>query len=269
MRYIVMFSGGIGSWGAARRVAEQYGTAEMTLLFTDTGIEDEDLYRFLDEAAANIGAPLVRIADGRTPWQVFFEMRFLGNSRIDPCSKILKRQMADRWLREHCDPAETVIYLGIDWTEAHRFDDGKGRGAKYRYAKNGWCCEAPLCTPPYLTKSDLLGILTVEGITKPHLYQLGFAHNNCGGFCVKAGQGHFLNLLRTMPDRYALHEAEEEKFRHFLDKDVAILSESRAGQGKRPLTLRALRQRAEAGGQIDLYEIGGCGCFLDDDQEAA
>jgi hypothetical protein len=39
---IVMFSGGIGSWAAAKRVAERHGTDNLTLLFTDTLIEDGD-----------------------------------------------------------------------------------------------------------------------------------------------------------------------------------------------------------------------------------
>lgn len=66
-KHVVMFSGGIGSWAAAKRVAERHGTADMVLLFTDTKTEDEDLYRFIDEAAADVGAPLVKIADAERP----------------------------------------------------------------------------------------------------------------------------------------------------------------------------------------------------------
>ncbi|MGP4029731.1 hypothetical protein [Actinomadura sp. 3N407] len=80
MWHVVMFSGGINSWAAARRVADEHGTGKLQLLFADTYAEDEDLYRFLEEAAAQIGAPLVRIADGRTPWQVFDDEHYLGNA---------------------------------------------------------------------------------------------------------------------------------------------------------------------------------------------
>jgi len=69
--HVVMFSGGIGSWAAAKRVAAVHGTAGLILLFTDTLIEDADLYRFLADAAVNVGGQLVRIAEGRTPWEVF------------------------------------------------------------------------------------------------------------------------------------------------------------------------------------------------------
>src|SRR6266853_2955096 len=112
MKHVVMFSGGIGSWAAAKRVATRIGTKNLTLLFSDTLVEDADRYRFLDDAAANIGITPIRIADGRTPWEVYRDERFLGNSRADPCSKLLKRQPAERWLRENCDPHNTVVYLG-------------------------------------------------------------------------------------------------------------------------------------------------------------
>jgi hypothetical protein len=255
---IVMFSGGLGSWAAAKRVSEKHGTDGLKLLFTDTRMEDEDLYRFLDEAAANVGGQLVKIAEGRNPWHVFFDKRFLGNSRVDPCSRILKREMADAWLTANCDPATTTVYVGIDWTEEHRFT-----GLRDRRAVDGWRYEAPLCEAPYISKADVMAWLKREGIELPRLYAMGFAHNNCGGFCVKAGQGHFANLLRAMPARYAKHEAMERAIRSYLDKDVSILTDRRGDGVKKVLTLQALRERIEAGEQIDAFDIGGCGCFVE------
>jgi 3'-phosphoadenosine 5'-phosphosulfate sulfotransferase (PAPS reductase)/FAD synthetase len=113
-----MFSGGVGSWAAAKRVAEAHGgVVGLTLLFADTLIEDADTYRFLEDAAANVGAPLVRIADGRTPWELFAAESFLGNTRVDICSRVLKRELADRWLAEHYTPEAVTVYVGIDWSE--------------------------------------------------------------------------------------------------------------------------------------------------------
>lgn len=262
-----MFSGGIGSWAAARRVVERHGPEDLTLLFTDTSMEDEDLYRFLDEAAGdvfgNTEARLVRLTDGRTPWQVFEHERFLGNSSVDPCSKILKRQPADRWLKENCDPAGTIVYVGIDWTEAHRFDDGDGNGLRPRRAADGWRYEAPMIEPPYLSKQEMIRALKSRGIKPPRLYAAGFPHNNCGGFCCKAGQAQFALLLRVMPDRYRRHESEEEAMRALLDRDVSMMTDRRGDGIKKPLTMKAFRERIEAGGQADLDEWGGCGCFVD------
>jgi hypothetical protein len=253
-RRVVMFSGGAGSWAAAKRVAERHGTDDLVLLFADTLIEDEDLYRFIDEAARDVGAELVKVAEGRTPWQVFHDERFLGNTRVDPCSRVLKRDLLRRWLEEHRDPADTIVYLGIDWTEAHRMTRAAGHWAP-------WRALAPLCDEPYLDKADHLAELEARGIRPPRLYRLGFPHNNCGGFCIKAGQAHFELLLRTMPDRYAEHEAAELDLRDYLDADVAILRD-RTGGHTTPLTLRDFRERLEAQPALfDDAEFGGCGCF--------
>jgi hypothetical protein len=253
-----MFSGGVGSWAAAKRVAEAHGTDDLVLLFTDTLIEDADLYRFLGEAAENVGGELVRLSEGRDPWQVFSDERMLTH-RFDPCSKILKRQMADRWLAEHCDPAVTTVYVGIDWFEVHRFERLRDRRAIDR-----WRYEAPMCDAPYMTKDAMLDWLRSEGIDPPRLYAMGFAHNNCGGFCIKAGQGHFANLLRTMPERYAYHEQKEQELRAELGPAAAILRD-RSGGESRLVTLREFRERIEGGGQVDMFDIGGCGCFADAD----
>ncbi|HYD29222.1 hypothetical protein [Brevundimonas sp.] len=300
--HVQMFSGGEGSWGSAKRVVGAHGVDRLYLYFSDTLVEDEDLYRFLIEGAANVfGVPapqrlldrlagippmedeaargrflqdlaaaaaevlprLVWVAEGRTPWQVFFDERFLGNSRHDPCSKILKRQLADRWLRENCDPAQTVVYVGIDWTEEHRYTELRDRRAAV-----GWRYEAPLCGAPYVLKDDIRRALEAEGIASARLYALGFSHNNCGGFCIKAGHGHFANLLRTMPARYAYHERREQEIREYLGRtDIAMLVDRRGGGKRRPMTLRELRERIEAGAQVDRHDIGGCGCFAVEEAE--
>lgn len=272
MKRVVMFSGGIGSWATAKRVAAAHGTDDMHLLFADTLIEDADLYRFLDEAArdifGNVEPRLIRLVEGRTPWQIFFAERFLGNSRVDPCSKILKRQIIATWLAENCDPADTVCYVGIDWSEKHRFEGGKGKlGLRARMADAGWCYEAPLCDAPHLTKSDHLVALDRAGIEPPRLYEWS-KHNNCGGFCIKAGQGHFARLLQNLPEVYAHHERKEQEFRAFIGSDVSILTDRRGGE-KKPLTMQAFRERIEAMPPLELKRLshvggdGGCGCFSD------
>ncbi len=265
--HVVMFSGGIGSWAAAKRVADKHGTDHLTMLFTDTLVEDADLYRFLEDAAVNVGGKLVRIADGRTPFEVFRDERFLGNSRIDPCSKILKRNLADKWLKDNRDPANTVCYVGIDFTEGHRFDDGEGRGIGPRKAAKGWRFEAPMMEPPYLMKDDMLRAARGLGLQPSRSYAEGFSHDNCGGACCKAGQGQWALLLSKRRAWYLENEANEEAMRLLLGRDVAMMSETVAGV-KRPLTLRTFRERIEAGAEVDLFAQGGCGCFLDDSEAA-
>lgn len=262
-KHVNMMSGGLFSWATGRRVANRYGTDNLIHLFTDTKIEDDDLYRFLPEAVEDVGGELVWIAEGRTPWQVFNDEGMIGNSQADICSRILKRDLADKWLSENCDPANTIIYIGIGWDEAHRFDDGEGGGAKNRYARLGWHCEAPMLEPPYWDKDDLIAELRRWRIAAPRLYREGFPHNNCGGACIKAGQGQWAHLLRVRPAVYAEWEREETAFRERTGKDVSILRARRGGETK-PWSLRDFREHVQADGQFDLFDIGGCGCFVED-----
>jgi 3'-phosphoadenosine 5'-phosphosulfate sulfotransferase (PAPS reductase)/FAD synthetase len=258
MNHVVMFSGGGTSWLTAKRVVERHGPERVTLLFADTKMEDEDLYRFLAEAEENVGVPITRIADGRDPWQVFEDERMIGNTRVDPCSKILKRKLMRRWLEENRRPIDTVVYLGYGWQEIHRVE-------KAEHHWDPWHVEAPLFEPPLLEKEEILQLMEAQGIRRPRLYELGFEHNNCGGFCVKAGQAQFELLLRTMPDRYRYHERSEERLRKKWGKDVAILRDRRGGTTK-PMTMRAFRERLEAQPSLfDNEDWGACSCLEDPD----
>lgn len=258
MKHIVFESGGIGSFMTTKRVVDKYGKENVIRLFTDTLIEDEDLYRFQEDATAFFDIPLTRIADGRTPWEVFRDVRFLGNSRIAQCSHILKQETAAKWIKANFKPDECTLYLGIDWTEEHRTKSPIRNWAPYQV-------EFPMCEEPYLTKDEMLMELSKANIEIPRLYKMGFAHNNCGGGCVRAGQGHFINLLKTMPERFKEWEENEQKMRDFLDKDVSILRRQRKGI-KEYITLKQLREEWESNNkdQIDLFDIGGCGCFVQD-----
>lgn len=245
---------------AAKRLLERgVAVSDLILLFTDTLMEDPDLYRFLVEGAINLDCEMQHVIEGRTPWEVFRDGRFLGNSRIDLCSRVLKREMADKWVKEHFpDPADCIIYLGYDWTEEHRYKRAAARWLPY-------IVQAPMCEAPFILKADMEQRLRDEGIKRARLYDLGFAHNNCGGFCVKAGQAHFLHLLNTLPDVYARHEAEEQSLREYLGKDVAVMKHRSGPKVNQPLTMREFREMNDTGQlKIDMTDIGGCGCFSED-----
>lgn len=251
--HVVNFSGGACSFWAAKRVVEKYGKENVTLLFANTLMEDPDLYRFNAEASEHLGVPLTTIADGRTPWEVFETESFIGNSRVDMCSRILKRELLDKWHRENCLELTTTLYVGLDWTEEHRVI-----GMRERYPT--WRVEAPMCDKPLWDKCQMLTELRKLGIEPPSLYKLGFPHNNCGGFCIKAGHAHFAHLLKVLPDRYAIHEGKERAMRERLG-DVSILKDRR-NKTLKPLTLEALRLRIEAGEEFDRDDWGGCGCAV-------
>lgn len=265
-----MFSGGIGSWAAARRVVDRFGSDDVTLLFADTMSEAPDLYRFLADSAADIGVPVTRIADGRTIWQLFRDERFLGNSRTAPCTSKLKKAVMDKWVKQNCDPAATVCYVGLDWTEEHRFigtASGLRPGLRRVMADKGWTYEAPMCEPPPVAKWQMKAWAISRGLRLSESYDMGLGHDNCGGGCVKAGVGHWVTLWHVRPAWYLACEREEHDLRAYLDKDVTILTETVRGVD-RGLTLRDLRRRIECGEQFDMFAVGGCGCSVDDEAAA-
>lgn len=175
-QHVVMWSGGITSWATARLVIERHGRANTTLLFADTNAEDPDLHRWNRDACHQLGMDLIRVADPqeRDPWQVFEDKQWIGNTRIAQCSHILKQDPCRAWLEANRDPASTVIYVGLDWSEPHRIP-----GVVSAWLP--WRAETPLAEPPYRDKEQWFAAARDAGLKIPRLYELGFAHNNCGG----------------------------------------------------------------------------------------
>lgn len=304
-RVVAKVSGGEGSWLAARTYINRHAPERFEVLFTDTLIEDQDTYRFLIAGVANLfGTTLppgflpeivefpawedrslykafvmalserVRalmpgfhwIWDGRDPFDIYDDERFLGNSSADPCSKILKRRLSDRWLRENCDPVDTVVLVGIDDTERGRFEGLERlgtRGLRAQMADAGWRFEAPLIDHPVLPwVADEL--IAEAGLWHQRLSTLGFSHSNCGGHCCKGGQAHWKLMLRAFPERYAYVERREQALRTVLG-DVSMLTDRRKRPGdtrvvKRPLTLTDLRDRELT--PAEAAEVERCACLF-------
>lgn len=296
MRGLGSISGGVGSWLAARTFVDR-GGGPIELLFTDTLMEDQDAYRLLILGAANllgIELPKSRVPEisdfpawedreaykvfcqnladdfrwslpgfhwvnmGLDPFDIYEREGFLGNSSVDPCSKFAKRIMSRRWLREHRDPADTVVILGIGHEEPERFYGGaKSQGYKARMAKDGWSSVAPLCDRPWFFPPDVVQALAANGLWVPRLTQLGYAHNNCGGMCCKAGFAHWRKFGGDFPERFAYCAWREGEIRKKLG-NYAMLR-SRVGGVRTPVPLAELPGRPIFDGE--LYDFGGCRCF--------
>jgi hypothetical protein len=225
-------------------------------LFTDTKSEDADLYRFLKETTEYLGGEVVWLADGRDLWELFDQQGMIANTRADICSRILKRDLARKYIKGRWSPEEAILYFGIDHSERHRIDRIRQNWAPYRV-------EAPLCDPPYLAKCDMLKECERDGIDPPRLYDIGASHNNCGGFCVKGGHAHFAWLMHALPDLYEYHAQKEQAFRQRTGKDVAVMRDRRGGVSK-PLPMLQFRDEVQSGERkYDKADWGkGCECFF-------
>lgn len=124
---------------------------------------------------------------------------------IGDCSKILKIKVSkdfiikgikpkvEKWrnkeyLKDENFTDNPILYYGISFEEFHRVP---------KIRKN-W---------PYTVEFPLVDniinneeVLKKYGLKQPLMYDLAFSHNNCKGRCVKAGTGHYKNLLEKMPE---------------------------------------------------------------------
>lgn len=320
LHFVGNLSGGICSWAACKLQALETGPESMTLLFADTIVEDDDLYRFLVETAANIldihcpaklipgltaiptvdrmperkahlaklrvaameAVPgLVWLADGRTPWEVYRDEKYIGNSRVDPCSKILKRQLLDRWMNENHGNARptTPRVVGLGEWERERFEghyetlkNGKKvwrAGLAERMAAKGWVFRAPLIYfRPTFSRNGIYQWLDREGIDPPALSEEGFDTNNCGGVCCKMGLKQAAKAYHRRPERYRYSAAEEKACQEQIGTDCTMLR--REVDGKRvPLSLIQFGEElatADAEACSLFPSQPACGCFTGEDE---
>lgn len=307
-KHLVFFSGGAGSYAATKRVLESgVNRKDLHLLFTDTQIEDIELYRFMMDAlekiyevdlskakhlvSALVGTEvdlklrkrqLLKIqsyvnrkvhnlhwiryeinGEGLTPWDIFENDLFIGNSRVANCSTVIKQKLAREYVSLNFEADNTIVYLGIDWSEKHRTSaptiNWKGHCKAVKF---------PMCEEPLLFKDNIVNLILEDGIEIPKPYLEGQAHLNCGSFCVRGGQGHFAKMLELSPELYEFHAEKERNLRKKIqvrngdDKNYSILKQTRNGETY-SLSLDQLREQLSSGSDlVDKNEFGGCGCFV-------
>lgn len=255
MRHVVSYSGGLASFFESKLSIEKYGKENCDFVFCDTKTEDEDLYRFLEDTEKYLGIKIVRLQEGRDIWQVAFDQNFLFNSMVANCTKELKQKQFKNYIKKYNE--DITIHLGFDFTEMHRLERAR---THYKCNVESLVCES------MINKIEMKSELEKIGIELPRLYQLGFSHNNCGGFCFKAGIGHFKNLYEKLPDRYIYHMNKEQELINKIGKDISILK--RIDNGKKiKVTLKDLKEIFDNEPQQlsfdDLCDYGGCNCFTE------
>lgn len=222
---VVSVSGGLTSFEALRRAAVKHGANKVDAIFADVGTvrdeqgrvvcgEDDDLHEFLDAIENLLGLKIHRLKHHKYKhiWEAFFGERFLGNHRVDVCSKFLKREVLDKWIEENApDP---IRVLGFSWLE-------KARAERFAaYFPTSWF---PLTEPPYVTNEDISDYLQKLGIRRPSLYNEGWAsHGNCGGLCVKGGLGQLYDCWLHRPWRFFFAADQEAKFQREISEDGII-----------------------------------------------
>lgn len=287
---VYLISGGKSSTLAAYYHKQKHPERDCIYYFNDTLVEHESTYRFLVESLyfleqRKISAKLAKlvkdippIAPGldiqvRTkhldnlfeivcnqtglirsryvdPWTVFEVERFIGNTRIDVCSRALKR---DPRLEFTSLIPNAEICIGIDWTEIHRYEKA------LTYEPN---IIAPLATDGI----DVFGLWqefhAKSGIQLAEAYTIGLSHDNCAGACVKAGLAHWKKLWQH---RLGVYLWNEQRMEEIISRNPGLKPFLRKTINKQLqyLTLRQYRRQVlEPQLEIDEDDFGGCGCAL-------
>lgn len=252
MTHWVSLSGGIGS-GVSALVAHRYGY-DFEIIFADTLIEDDDAYRFNRDIARAVGKELITVTTGKDPWMVYEDHRYIGNTRTAHCSDDLKTAPVKRFIEAFGQPHDPLV-LGMDWSESDRIERAQERWGERPVIS--------LLNKHKVTRPQHRALLALHGIKVPRLYDHGFPHNNCGGFCVKAGLQQFRTLLSAFPDRYAKHEAAMNATMARIGPTARPFLRQMVEGKTEYLTLTDFRKRVEAGTiTIDPFTYGGCGCFI-------
>lgn len=198
------------------------------------------------------------------------------------------------YLKHEDFTTDATLYFGISFEEMHRAGPILENWQPFKV-------EFPLIE--HIIDNDK----TIEtfNIRKPRMYELGFSHNNCCGRCVKAGQGHHRKLMSRLPKVFQQFKEQEivtseyirytkqisyhpdrdfliqqvwafvstgkkcDKIQHLIDTHKYTRNWN-FGKRNHPysfiknLTLEELEEKPY---QLDLWDIGGCGCFTDFDFE--
>lgn len=285
---VYLLSGGTSSTLAAF-YHRRKSVSDAIYYFNDTLIEDPDLYRFLVESIyffknkriSKKLAKLVRsipelkpgveislrkssldqifeIVHRETgliressidPWQAFRQEGYIGNTRVDVCSRLLKREPRQRFTKN----IDCKICLGFSWSEIERYEKA------LIYENN---LIAPLATDFVDTLALWEEFHDDSKIQKSRMYQMGFPHNNCGGMCVKAGLGQFRLLWEKKPAVYLWHEELMEKVISENPSLKPFLRKTVNGE-TRYLTLKQYRlEFLEKGEDSNVAPTGGCECAI-------
>ena len=274
--HIIFFSGGKASFKVAHWVKENHPNENILLLFTDTLFEDEDLYRFIYECSDKLKLPMLLLTQGKNPLDLMTDDNFLYNSRVANCSYKLKVVPAKKYIKkgEYTETFEYYneqylldkegirdnpkLYFGIDYKEAHRMT---------AIIKNWKPYE---CVAPLMEEDISDNILEDYGIKQPRLYDMGFAHNNCKGRCIKGGQGHWLTLYKK----------DRESFNQMRDFELEMNVKINEYKGTEDVKYSFMKKKGEnywlseleednenRPEQIDIFDFGVCGCFINEDDD--
>jgi phosphoadenosine phosphosulfate reductase family protein len=217
------WSGGVTSAVACYITSQIYGLERMRFVFIDTGNEDEDTYRFLEDCEKWYGKPIERIRNFEYAkiQDVWYKYNSLNVANGAICSSELKRAVRLKFQAEN--PYEFQVF-GFDIDEPKR-----ARAMKLNYPEAN-----PIFTLLLYgySKPDCINILQQNGIEIPRAYKLGLNNNNClKTGCVQGGVGYWQWMAINLPLVFDEMAKVEHELTDRKGKPVTMLKDQSKGGG--------------------------------------
>lgn len=211
-RIVIWFSAGVTSAIAAKIAADTWrDKLPVHLVNADTGSEDEDNFRFMNDVSRWLNLPLeiIRNEKYKDTFDVYDRSGFFKNQYGAKCTVELKKVPRRKYENLKTD----LQVFGYDADESDRAD---------KFIENN-----PEVTTWFpliergITKQMARQMLAHAGIREPVTYSLGFKNANClKRGCVRGGIGYWNHIRRVLPDVFWNMAKKEREIGYALCKVV-------------------------------------------------
>lgn len=183
-RIIAWFSCGAASAVTAYLAIQKYGDRVTIVNCDTTDDEHPDNKRFRGDVQKWLGREIVLIRSEKysSVDDVFEKTAYMSGINGARCTTELKK--IPRFAFQNI---EDIHVFGLTFDEKSRIATFEKENPEIYV---DW-----LLVENELTKTDCYDVLTVNGIKRPEMYELGFDNSNCIG-CVKSGSPRYWNLIR-------------------------------------------------------------------------
>jgi hypothetical protein len=219
----------------------------VVLLWHDTGEEDADTYRFLYEMAGALAMGITERSDERSLTEVVRDEGMLPNDRAAFCSRILKQEQGNKFIRELQERGATEIIRVVGYS-AMEPDRVQFQTALCWKMSSLFCSVTPRfpLIAEGVTKQQCADWCVGEiGVALPRMYEWS-DHANCPG-CFRGGKAYWLAVKQNAPEVFAQRKGLEMEFGHTIMHRYSLVQIETEGM-KRTVNRR------------ESIKIGSCEC---------
>lgn len=222
MRILCHFSCGAASAVSTKITLSENPNAEIAIVYAETGSEDNDNLRFLEDCEKWFGHTVTRLRSDKyeDTWDVWEKKKYISGIKGAPCTRALKIDVRQAFER----PGDRHIFgYTADGNDIKRAN-------MFREHYPNLDIVTPLIEKG-LNKAACLAMIITAGIEPPKTYAIGFPNANCIP-CCKAQSPSYWSLVRQ---EYPLEFKRMTDLSRRLGVKLAVLKSDRVFIDEIPL----------------------------------